>query len=310
METAMKKLLICDTPALFYRGRSALARTMGEMTTSYGAPVTGTFAYLNSLFSLMDRDSYDCVVHCIEGGNNWRKKVSNDYKSNREKNTPQFYQDFSVLIEEVLPALGFTPIGSQGYEADDVIATIARNSPAYGEIYILTCDRDLLQLVNSKVRVILFSSSKKIELVDEEGVTRIFGVKPSEVKYFKALAGDSSDNVAGIAGVGPKTAVKIINDSTPDEGFTLGDKICLHAKLRENAANFLANLRLVSLDDDVPNLRWFASSAPSEGAVKAIFEQLEFRSYLKDKRLGKILKALGVNREKVEAASAEAVRES
>jgi len=283
---------------------------MGEMMTSYGMPTTGTYGFLNALFSAMEQYSFDSVIPVYDSGGNWRKKENEDYKANRQSSDLAHRADMNLLIQEVLPALGFTPIGSQGYEADDVIATIARNSPAYGEIYILTCDRDLLQLVNSKVRVILFSSSKKIELVDEEGVMKIFGVQPAEVKYFKALAGDSSDNVAGIAGVGPKTAVKIINDSTPDEGFTLGDKICLHAKLRENAANFLANLRLVSLDDDVPNLRWFASSAPSEGAVKAIFEQLEFRSYLKDKRLGKILKALGVNREKVEAASAEAVRES
>lgn len=306
----LQKLLIVDSNALFHRSRSALTRAMGEMMTSYGMPTTGTYGFLNALFSAMEQYSFDSVIPVYDSGGNWRKKENEDYKANRQSSDLAHRADMNLLIQEVLPALGFTPIGSQGYEADDVIATIARNSPAYGEIYILTCDRDLLQLVNSKVRVILFSSSKKIELVDEEGVMKIFGVQPAEVKYFKALAGDSSDNVAGIAGVGPKTAVKIINDSTPDEGFTLGDKICLHAKLRENAANFLANLRLVSLDDDVPNLRWFASSAPSEGAVKAIFEQLEFRSYLKDKRLGKILKALGVNREKVEAASAEAVRES
>ena len=306
----LQKLLIVDSNALFHRSRSALTRAMGEMMTSYGMPTTGTYGFLNALFSTMEQYNFDSVIPVYDQGGNWRKKENEDYKANRQSSDLAHRADMNLLIQEVLPALGFTPIGSQGYEADDVIATIARNSPAYGEIYILTCDRDLLQLVNSKVRVILFSSSKKIELVDEEGVMKIFGVQPTEVKYFKALAGDSSDNVAGVAGVGPKTAVKIINESTPDEGFTLGDKICLHAKLRENAANFLANLRLVSLDDDVPNLRWFASSAPSEGAVKAIFEQLEFRSYLKDKRLGKILKALGVNREKVEAASTEAVRES
>lgn len=306
----MKRLLICDTNALFHRSRAALCRAMGEMVTSYGFPVTGTYGTLNALFSVIEKYEIDSVIPVYDSGGNWRKKENKDYKANRQSSDLAHRADMNLLIQEVLPALGFTPIGSQGYEADDVIATIARNSSAYGEIYILTCDKDLLQLVNPRVKVILFSSSKKIELVDEEGVVKIFGVQPSEVKYFKALAGDSSDNVAGIAGIGPKTAVKIITESAPDEGFTLGDKICLHAKLRENAANFLANLRLVSLDDDVPNLRWFASSAPSEGAVRAIFEQLEFRSYLKDKRLGKILKALGVNREKVEAASAEAVRQS
>lgn len=305
-----QKLLIVDSNALFHRSRSALTRAMGEMETSYGMPTTGTYGFLNALFSVMEQYNFDSVIPVYDQGGNWRKKENEDYKANRQSSDLAHRADMNLLVQEVLPALGFTPIGSQGYEADDVIATIARNSSAYSEIYILTCDRDLLQLVNTRVRVILFSSSKKIELVDEDGVVRIFGVKPSEVKYFKALAGDSSDNVAGVGGVGPKTAVKIINESTPDEGFTLGDKICLHAKLREHAATFLANLRLVSLDEDVPNLRWFASSPPSESAVRTIFEQLEFRSYLKDKRLGKILKALGVSCEKVEAASAETVRQS
>ena len=308
-ELMPQKLLIIDSNALFHRSRSALTRTMGEMMTTYGMPVTGTYGFLNALFSVMEQYNFDSVVPVYDQGGNWRKKESETYKANRQPSDIAHRADMNLLVQDVLPNLGFTPVGSQGYEADDVIATIARNSSAYSEIYILTCDKDLLQLVNPRVKVILFSSSKKIELVDEEGVLRIFGVKPSEVKYFKALAGDSSDNVAGIAGVGPKTAVKIITESTPDEGFTLGDKICLHAKLREHAATFLANLRLVSLDDDVPNLRWFASSPPSHGSVLSVFTQLEFKSYLKEKWLGKILKALKVDREEVEVAPAETVRQ-
>jgi DNA polymerase-1 len=305
-----QKLLIIDSNALFHRSRSALTRAMGEMMTSYGIPVTGTYGFLNALFAVMEQYKFDSVIPVYDQGGNWRKKEDENYKANRQGSDLAHRADMNLLIQDVLPLLGFTPIGSQGYEADDVIATIARNSSAYEEIYILTCDKDLLQLVNNRVRVILFNSSKKVELIDEDGVMRIFGVKPSEVKYYKALAGDSSDNVAGIPGVGPKTAVKIINESAPDEGFTVGDKICLHAKLREHAANFLANLRLVSLDDDVPNLRWFASSPPSHGSVLSIFTQLEFHSYLKDKRLGKILKALGVNREEAESVAAETLRKS
>ena len=305
-----RKLLIVDSNALFHRSRSALTRAMGEMTTSYGMPTTGTYGFLNALFSVMEQYRFDSVIPVYDQGGNWRKKEDENYKANRQSADLAHRADMNLLIQEVLPALGFTPIGSQGYEADDVIGTIARNSSAYGEIYILSCDKDLLQLVNEKVRVILFSSSKKIELIDEAGVERIFNVKPSEVKYFKALAGDSSDNVAGIAGIGPKTAVKIITESTPDEGFTVADKICLHAKVREHAASFLSNLRLVTLEDDVPNLRWFASSAPSHNSVMDIFTQLEFQSYLKDKRLGKILNALGVNGEKTQSAPAETVRQS
>jgi 5'-3' exonuclease len=293
----LDRLLIVDSNALFFRGRSALTRSMGEMSTSFGVPTTGTYAFLNALFSVIEKYSFDSVIPVYDAGNNWRKREDSDYKATREKSDIAHYADQNLLIEDVLPALGFTPVGVQGFEADDVIATISRNSPAYKEIFILTCDKDLLQLVNNQVKVILFNSAKKTQLVGIDEVLEIFGVFPSEVKYFKALAGDSSDNVAGLKGVGPKTAAKIIEESRPSEvnpEFTGADKICLHPKVRENAGTFLANLRLVTLEHDVPNVSWFASSPPSLTVVTALFESLEFKSYLKPARLNKIKKALKV----------------
>jgi DNA polymerase-1 len=156
-----------------------------------------------------------------------------------------------------------------------------------------------LQLVNNKVKVILFNSAKKVQLVDIDGVVSIFGVYPSDVKYFKALAGDSSDNVAGLKGVGPKTAIKIIEECTPaleDEvgDFSGADRIAFHPRVRESAGVFLANLRLVTLEHDVPNLTWFASSPPSLTVITALFEALEFKSYLKPTRFNNIKRALKV----------------
>ena len=295
----MNRLLIVDSNALFHRSRSALTRAMGEMSTSYGAPTTGTYGFLNALFSIVEQYDFDCVIPVYDAGGNWRKKEDDDYKANREGGSVAHYADMNLLIEEVLPGLGFTPVGVKGYEADDVIATISRRALAYREIFILTCDKDLLQLVNNKVKVILFSSSKKIQVVDIDGVKGIFGVYPSDVKYFKALSGDSSDNIAGIKGIGPKTAVKIIEECTPaleDEvgDFTGADRICMHPKVRENAGTFLANLRLVTLENNVPDLSWFASSAPSEDSVQALFTSLEFASYLKPARFKKIKAALKV----------------
>jgi DNA polymerase-1 len=298
----MNKLLLVDSNALFHRSRSALTRAMGEMSTSYGVPTTGTYGFLNALFSTIEKYDFDCVIPVYDAGNNWRKKEDEDYKADREQSSLAHYADMNLLIEEVLPGLGFTPIGVKGYEADDVIATISRKALAYREIFILTCDKDLLQLVNNKVKVILFSSSKKIQVVDIDGVRDIFGVYPSEVKYFKALAGDSSDNIAGIKGIGPKTAVKIIEESVPgpeDEvgDFTGADRICMHPKVRDNAGTFLANLRLVTLENNVPELKWFASSAPSSTHVEALFTGLEFASYLKPARFKKIKAALRVPEE-------------
>lgn len=262
-------------------------RTCGELTTSAGIPVTGTMSFLNGLFAVMAKDDYDCVIPCTEGGNNWRKKESADYKATRTSEDIAHYADQGLLLEDVLPTLGMTVVKKPGFEADDVIAHISRHSPAYEEIHILTCDKDLLQLVTNKVKVLLFSSTKKTELVDIDGVIRHFGVYPAEVKYFKALAGDSSDNVAGIKGVGKKTAVKVIEECRPNEinpEFTGADRICLHPKVSSQAGTFLANLRLVTLEEDVPDLTWFASSPPAPEQVEALFEALQFKKMLERKQ--------------------------
>ena len=282
-----KKLLIIDSSALFHRSRAALTRTMGEMITSSGVPVTGTFGFLNALFSIMTKYDYDCVIPCAEGGNNWRKKEpDSEYKATRQSANSAHYIDQDMLLEEVLPGLGMNVVKAPGFEADDVIAHISRHSFAYEEIHILTSDKDLFQLVTEKVKVLLFSSLKKMELVGIDEVVADFKVYPSEVKYHKALAGDSSDNVAGLKGVGPKTAVKIIEDSRltgVNTEFSVADRICLHPKVKEHAAVFLANLRLVDLGNDIPDLAWFASSTPDKVHVEAVFLGLEFSSFLKRK---------------------------
>lgn len=294
----LERLLLVDSHALFHRSRAALTRTMGEMQTSFGIPTTGTYGFLNCLFSVIEQYQFDAVVPVYDAGNNWRKKESENYKADREPSSINHYADMGLLIDDVLPALGFSPCGVKGFEADDIIATISRNSPAYKEIFILTCDQDLLQLVTNKVKVILFNSAKKVRVVDIDGVLETYGVFPAEVKYFKALAGDSSDNVAGIRGIGPKTAAKIIQECRPNEvnpEFTGADRICLHPKVRDGAGTFLGNLRLVTLENDVPDLMWFSSSPPSLTVVTALFESLEFRSYLKPARFSKIKKALRVS---------------
>jgi 5'-3' exonuclease len=293
----MKDLLLIDTNAVFCRSRSALTRSMGEMITSFGIPVTGTYGTLNTIFSVIEGGDYDAVVPCYDAGGNFRKKLDESYKGTREKSSIEHYADMNLLVEDVLPALGFTPVGVKGWEADDLIATISRNSPAYREIHILTVDADLLQLVSNRVKVILFNSVKKTKVYGIDEVLEKFGVYPAEVKYFKSLAGDSSDNVAGIKGIGPVTAVKIIEECRPSEinpEFTGADRICLHPKVASNAGVFLANLRLTTLENDVPDLQWFTSSPPSLTVVTALFESLEFKSYLKSSRLSKIKKALRI----------------
>ena len=282
----MKDLLLIDTNAVFCRSRSALLNSMGEMVTSAGIPVTGTFGTINTILSIIEKGDYDSVIPCYDAGGNFRKKLDDDYKGNREKSSLEHYADMGLLIEDVLPTLGFNPVGQKGWEADDLLATISRNSPAYREIHILTVDADLLQLVGNRVKVILFNSIKKTKVYGIDEVLEKYGVYPAEVKYWKALCGDPSDNIAGIKGIGPKTATRIVEESRPkgeDEFLSGADRIAFHPKVVPNAATFLGNLRLTTLENDVPELKWFASSPPIPAHVEALFAGLEFKSLLKRK---------------------------
>jgi DNA polymerase-1 len=268
-------------------------RSCGELTTSAGIPVTGTLGFLNALFAIMAKYDYSCVVPCAEGGSNWRKKESGEYKANRDSAGLAHYADQNLLLDEVLPTLGMNVAKVTGFEADDVIAHISRNSPAYDEIHVYSCDSDLLQLVSNKVKVILFNSVKNTKVYGIDEVLEKYEVYPSEIRYLKSICGDKSDNVVGIKGIGPKTAVKIIHECRPNEinpEFTGADKICLHPKIAPHAATFLGNLRLITLENDLPDCKWFASSAPIPLHVESLFQSLEFKSLLK--RKGKILQVL------------------
>ena len=135
----MRDLLLIDVNAIFFRSRSALSRAMGEMVTSAGIPVTGTYGTINTILSVMEKGEYDSVVPCYDAGGNFRKKLDDSYKATREKSSIEHYADMGLLVEEVLPALGFTPVGVKGWEADDLLATISRNSPAYREVHFVDC---------------------------------------------------------------------------------------------------------------------------------------------------------------------------
>ena len=103
----LERLLLVDSNALFHRSRSALARTMGEMSTSHGVPTTGTYGFLNALFSVIEKYNFDSVIPVYDAGNNWRKKESTDYKADREKSSIEHYADQNLLIEDVLPVKAF-----------------------------------------------------------------------------------------------------------------------------------------------------------------------------------------------------------
>ena len=254
----MRRLLLVDHNALLHRCRNALLRTGRKYTTSEGIPTTGVFSYLNALLSIIDKTACTHVVVCFDAGGNARKEQSDTYKANRGPLEPDFISENRIILNEGLYALGLESIGLRGFEADDIINTLAHvaqfGSERFDEVVIATVDQDLLQCVTSRTKVLLWNSVKKNEMMGVDEVVEKWGCEPDDIRYIKALSGDSSDNIKGIKGVGPKTALKIFVES----GGNL-DEILLHKKVADHKEQFLDNLSLVNLKlipGEIGPIRW------------------------------------------------------
>ena len=242
----MKRLLLVDHHALLHRSRGALLRTGKRFTTSEGIPTTGVFSYLNCLFSIIKNQNPTHVVICYDAGGNARKEESDTYKANRSAPEPDFIAENRILLNEALYAIGLESVGLRGLEADDIPYTFSHiakfGTERFDEVIIATVDKDLLQCVTAKTKVLLANSAKKQILMGVEEVIEKWDCEPDDIRYIKAMAGDGSDNIAGIKGVGPKTAVKIFKEAGGDI-----EAILEHKKVRDHKETFLDNLSLVTL---------------------------------------------------------------
>ena len=254
----MKKLLLVDHHALLHRCRNALLKTGRRYTTSEGVPTTGVFSYLQALLSIIDNQKPTHVIVAFDAGSNARKSENAEYKATRGPLDPDFIAENRILLNEALYALGIESIGLKGYEADDILYTLAHvaqfGSDRFDETIIATVDQDLLQCVNETTKVLLWNSSKKQKLMDVDAVIEKWGCYPDQISFIKALSGDSSDNIKGIKGVGPKTALKICNECQ-----WLPELIYQHDKIKQHVPQVQKNLDLVLLRSCIGHLepiRW------------------------------------------------------
>ena len=251
----MKRLLLVDHNALMHRCRNALLRTGRKYTTSAGIPTTGVFSYLQVLLSIIDKQKPTHVVVCFDAGGNARKTKSDDYKANRKPLSSDFISENRIVLNEGLYALGVESVGMRGFEADDIIHTLSTlGQKDFDEIIIATVDQDLLQCVNETTKVLLWNTAKKQTMMDCAGVMEKWRVEPDDIRFIKALSGDSSDNIKGIKGVGPKTATKIFYEA---QGVI--ERIMENAKVFPHREQFLDNLSLVTLKymaDELGPIEW------------------------------------------------------
>jgi DNA polymerase I len=217
--TAAPKLLLIDGHSLAFRSYYAFAKGRdGGLRTSSGVPTSVSYGFIKALLETIEAENPDYMAITFDlGGPTYRHDADETYKAGRAETPEDFIPDLNNL-QGVLSAMNFPIIVVPGYEADDVIGTMSRQAAIAGwQVRVLSGDRDLFQLVDADERVkILYMSTtfgKAAPPPKEFGIQEVkdkMGVYPHEVVDFKALCGDSSDNIPGVRGIGEKTAVKLI----------------------------------------------------------------------------------------------------
>ena len=213
-------LLLVDGHSLAFRSYYALAKRNGGLSTSGGIPTSVTHGFLKALLETAQEWQPQGVIIAFDTGKpTFRHQLDPAYKANRGDAPEEFHQDVQNLQHLLREALRLPVCTAPGFEADDVIAAVARHAVEQGwRVRILSGDRDLFQLVDDGKDVACLYmgggpyGGRGISLVDEAAVWRQLGVAPHQVVDLKALTGDSSDNIPGVRGVGPKSAVTLLAD--------------------------------------------------------------------------------------------------
>jgi DNA polymerase I len=279
------KLVLIDGHALAYRVFFALP--LDSFSTKKGEPTNATFGFTRTLLDLLlAENAPQYLAVSFDVGATFRDELFSEYKGTREK----MPDDLSVQISrirEVVHAFNIPILEIEGYEADDVLGTIARQAGAQGvPVHIVTGDRDLLQLVDDNTQVELPPGryERTSTVYDAAAVEAKLGVKPSQVVDYKALVGDSSDNIPGVRGIGDKTAVKLLQEHGDlDTIYARIDdfKGALRKKLEEGRESAYLSRKLAQIVTDVPIRLDLTACVSHEFDVENVvhlFRSLEFRS--------------------------------
>ncbi len=278
-----------DQPIILVDGSSFLFRAYHAirepLTTSDGRTTHAVFGTINMLRSLTREYQPERLAMVMDAkGKTFRNELYPAYKANRPP-MPDDLRMQQEYVKQIVPAMGITLVSVSGVEADDVIGTLAcAASKQDFRTMIVSSDKDLAQLVNERVEMV---DTMKNTRLDRNGVTEKFGVPPEKIVEYLALMGDTSDNIPGIPGVGPKTAVKWLTKfGSLEQIVARADEITgkVGESLRENLEQLplsqdLATIRCdLALECSVDDLR---VQPPDTEKLREIYTDLEFRSWLK-----------------------------
>ncbi len=279
----MPTLALLDGHSLAYRAFYALPK---ELSTDSGEVTNAVFGFTSMLIKLLaDRRPDGVVVAWDTGRSTFRTERYPDYKAQRAS-TPDLFRNQLPLIEEVLEAWQIPQLRAPGFEADDVIATMAKDAGEAGwEVLVVTGDRDSFQLVSPRVRVMYtLRGISDTLLVDEAQVKEKYGIEPIRYLDYAALRGDNSDNLPGVPGVGEKTAARLLQEHGNLEAIF--DNVDAYPpRLRKNLAEHqdqvLLNRSLMSLVDNLDldiTADLYLSRDPDRARLRELFGRLQFET--------------------------------
>lgn len=251
----MKKLVLIDGNSLIFRAYYATAYSGVVMSTSTGVPTNAVYALANMLRSIISHNKPDyCLVAFDTHKPTFRHEKYDSYKAGR-KETPQELLTQFPLAKELLKLYGFNTFELEGYEADDIVGTMARiGSEAGLEVQIYSGDRDLLQLIDENTTVYLTKKGlSELLVMNPQTLYETYGVTPSQIPDLKGLMGDASDNIPGIPGVGEKTAVKLLQEFGTLENVLSGEhKGKLKEKIENGKESAIMSKEIATILRDVP----------------------------------------------------------
>ena len=252
----MKKLLLVDGHSILNRAYYGLP----PLTAPDGTPTGAVYGFLNILLRFFNEEKPDYLAVAFDlSAPTFRHKMYPDYKGTRKSMDDDLRVQVPI-IKDVLSAMDITIVTKEGFEADDIIGTLAKKNASYDlEVVIVSGDKDLLQLADDHISMMTPKTSKGVTTVTHytpEKIKEEFGVEVSEFVLLKAIMGDTSDNIPGVKGVGPKTAAPIVSEyhtlESVIENIDNISSASVRNKMREGVDSMKMSFDLALIDTDVP----------------------------------------------------------
>lgn len=286
-----KKLLIIDGNAIIHRAFHAIPM----LATSSGQPTNAIYGFCSMIMNLLIKERPEYIVITYDRkGKTFRDDLYTEYKATRTK-APQELYDQMPLIKDVMRAFNIPQFEVDGFEADDIIATITHKMKSEPEIhcYIATGDRDAFQLITKSVSVITPKSGfKEYATYTPEKVKEEFGITPEQFCDYKTLRGDTSDNIPGVPGIGEKIATDLLKKYETIDGILnhLSElSPAIAKKMTEGKESLEMSRKLVTLKYDVPvefDLEECTTHNFDVSEITRLFDGYEFRSLVR--KLGEL----------------------